>query len=136
MNTVDVANFFDNVSCGKGLLVQFQKSIAPLNEAIIRDQKILDEARAWLNLKAVTNPGPYNEYGTNGILISMTRIGQRFYVYEKIIQDKDKPIKGNALVKDEVICKTYENSSSAMIHIIKSIKKYCPKRAHEFIKFS
>ena len=136
MNTVDVANFFDDVSYGKGLLVQFQKSITPLSAEIIKDQKILDEARAWLNLKAVTNPGPYNEYGTNGVLISMTRIGQRFYVYEKIIQDKDKPIKGNALVKDEVICKTYESSSSAMTHIIKSIKKYCPKRAHEFIKFS
>lgn len=62
---------------------------------MVKDQKILDEAKAWLNLKVVTNPGPYNEYGTNGILISMTRIGQRFYVYEKIIQDKDKPTKGN-----------------------------------------
>ena len=136
MNTVDVANFFDDVNCGKGISVQFKKSIAPLSESIVKDQKILDEAKAWLNLKAVTNPGPYNEYGTNGILISMTRIGQRFYVYEKIIQDKDKPIKGNALVKDEAISKIYDNSSSAMTHIIKSIKKYCPKRAHEFVIFS
>lgn len=136
MNTVDVANFFDDVNCGKGISVQFKKSIAPLSESIVKDQKILDEAKAWLNLKAVTNPGPYNEYGTNGILISMTRIGQRFYVYEKIIQDKDKPIKGNALVKDEAISKIYDSSSSAMTHIIKSIKKYCPKRAYEFIIFS
>lgn len=113
-----------------------KKSIAPLSESIVKDQKILDEAKAWLNLKAVTTPGPYNEYGTNGILISMTRIGQRFYVYEKIIQDKDKPIKGNALVKDEAISKIYDSSSSAMTHIIKSIKKYCPKRAHEFVIFS
>lgn len=103
---------------------------------MVKDQKILDEAKAWLNLKAITNPGPYNEYGTNGILISMTRIGQRFYVYEKIIQDKDKPIKGNALVKDEAISKIYDSNSSAMTHIIKFIKKYCPKRAHEFIIFS
>lgn len=136
MNTVDVANFFEGVNCGKGISVQFKKSIAPLSESIVNDQKILDEAKAWLNLKAVTNPGPYNEYGTNGILISMTRIGQRFYVYEKIIQDKDKPIKGNALVKDEAISKIYDSSSSAMTHIIKSIKKYCPKRAHEFVIFS
>ena len=136
MNTVDVANFFDDVNCEKGISVQFKKSIAPLSESIVKDQKILDEAKAWLNLKAVTNPGPYNEYGTNGILISMTRIDQRFYVYEKIIQDKDKPIKGNALVKDEAISKIYDSSSSAMTHIIKSIKKYCPKRAHEFIIFS
>ncbi len=136
MNTVDVANFFDAVSCCKGISVQFKKSIVPLSESIVKDQKILDEAKAWLNLKAVTNPGPYNEYGTNGILISMTRIGQRFYVYEKIIQDKDKPIKGNALVKDEAISKIYDSSSSAMTHIIKSIKKYCPKRAHEFVIFS
>ena len=56
--------------------------------------------------------------------------------YEKIIQDKDKPIKGNALVKDEAISKIYDSSSSAMTHIIKSIKKYCPKRAHEFVIFS
>lgn len=136
MNTVDVANFFDDINCGKGISVQFKKSIIPLSESMVKDQKILDEAKAWLNLKAITNPGPYNEYGTNGILISMTRIGQRFYVYEKIIQDKDKPIKGNALVKDEVISKIYDNNSSAMTHIIKSIKKYCPKRAHEFIIFS
>lgn len=136
MNTVDVANFFDDANCGKGISVQFKKSIAPLSESIVKDQKILDEAKAWLNLKAVTNPGPYNEYGTNGILISMTRIGQRFYVYEKIIQDKDKPIKGNALVKDKAISKIYDSSSSAMTHIIKSIKKYCPKRAHEFVIFS
>ena len=135
MNTVDVANFFDDVNCGKGS-VQFKKSITPLSESMVKDQKILDEAKAWLNLKAITNPGPYNEYGTNGILISMTRIGQRFYVYEKIIQDKDKPIKGNALVKDEAISKIYDSNSSAMTHIIKSIKKYCPKRAHEFIIFS
>lgn len=80
MNTVDVANFFDDVNCGKGISVQFKKSIAPLSESIVKDQKILDEAKAWLNLKAVTNPGPYNEYGTNGILISMTMIGQRFYL--------------------------------------------------------
>lgn len=133
MNTVDVANFFDDVNCGKGISVQFKKSITPLSESMVKDQKILDEAKAWLNL---TNPGPYNEYGTNGILISMTRIGQRFYVYEKIIQDKDKPIKGNALVKDEAISKIYDSNSSAMTHIIKSIKKYCPKRAHEFIIFS
>lgn len=126
--------FFDDVNCGKGISVQFKKSIAPLSESIVKDQKILDEAKAWFNLKAITNPGPYN--GTNGILISMTRIGQRFYVYEKIIQDKDKPIKGNALVKDEAISKIYDSSSSAMTHIIKSIKKYCPKRAHEFIIFS
>ena len=136
MNTVDVTNFFDDVNCGKGISVQFKKSIAPLSESIVKDQKILDEAKAWLNLKAVTNPGPYNEYGTNGILISMTRIDQRFYVYEKIIQDKEKPIKGNALVKDEVISKIYYSSSSAMTYIIKSIKKHCPKRAHEFIIFS
>ena len=136
MNTVDVANFFDDVNCGKGISVQFKKSINPLSESMVKDQKILDEAKAWLNLKAITNPGPYNEYGTNGILISMTRIGQRFYVYEKIIQDKDKPIKGNALVKDEAISKIYDSNSSAMTHIIKSIKKYCPKRAHEFIIFS
>ena len=136
MNTVDVANFFDDVNCGKGISVQFKKSITPLSESMVKDQKILDEAKAWLNLKAITNPGPYNEYGTNGILISMTRIGQRFYVYEKIIQDKDKPIKGNALVKDEAIRKIYDSNSSAMTHIIKSIKKYCPKRAHEFIIFS
>lgn len=127
MNTVDVANFFDDVNCGKGISVQFKKSIAPLSESIVKDQKILDEAKAWLNLKAVTNPGPYNEYGTNGILISMTRIGQRFYVYEKIIQDKDKPIKGNALVKDEAISKIYDSSSSAMTHIIKSIKNIAQK---------
>lgn len=136
MNTVDVANFFDDVNCGKDISVQFKKSIIPLSESMVKDQKILDEAKAWLNLKAITNPGPYNEYGTNGILISMTRIGQRFYVYEKIIQDKDKPIKGNALVKDEAISKIYDSNSSAMTHIIKSIKKYCPKRAHEFIIFS
>lgn len=136
MNTVDVANFFDDVNCGKGISVQFKKSITPLSKSMVKDQKILDEAKAWLNLKAITNPGPYNEYGTNGILISMTRIGQRFYVYEKIIQDKDKPIKGNALVKDESISKIYDSNSSAMTHIIKSIKKYCPKRAHEFITFS
>lgn len=136
MNTVDVANFFDDVNCGKGISVQFKKSITPLSESMVKDQKILDEAKAWLNLKAITNPGSYNEYGTNGILISMTRIGQRFYVYEKIIQDKDKPIKGNALVKDEAISKIYDSNSSAMTHIIKSIKKYCPKRAHEFIIFS
>lgn len=136
MNTVDVANFFDDVNCGKGISVQFKKSITPLSKSMVKDQKILDEAKAWLNLKAITNPGPYNEYGTNGILISMTRIGQRFYVYEKIIQDKDKPIKGNALVKDEAISKIYDSNSSAMTHIIKSIKKYCPKRAHEFIIFS
>lgn len=136
MNIVDVANFFDDVNCGKGISVQFKKSITPLSESMVKDQKILDEAKAWLNLKAITNPGPYNEYGTNGILISMTRIGQRFYVYEKIIQDKDKPIKGNALVKDEAISKIYDSNSSAMTHIIKSIKKYCPKRAHEFIIFS
>lgn len=136
MNTVDVANFFDDVNCGKGISVQFKKSITPLSESMVKDQKILDEAKSWLNLKAITNPGPYNEYGTNGILISMTRIGQRFYVYEKIIQDKDKPIKGNALVKDEAISKIYDSNSSAMTHIIKSIKKYCPKRAHEFIIFS
>ena len=136
MNTVDVANFFDDVNCGKGISVQFKKSINPLSESMVKDQKILDEAKAWLNLRAITNPGPYNEYGTNGILISMTRIGQRFYVYEKIIQDKDKPIKGNALVKDEAISKIYDSNSSAMTHIIKSIKKYCPKRAHEFIIFS
>lgn len=134
MNTVDVANFFDDVNCGKGISVQFKKSITPLSESMVKDQKILDEAKAWLNLKAITNPGPYN--GTNGILISMTRIGQRFYVYEKIIQDKDKPIKGNALVKDEAISKIYDSNSSAMTHIIKSIKRYCPKRAHEFIIFS
>lgn len=127
MNTVDVANFFDDVNCGKGISVQFKKSITPLSKSMVKDQKILDEAKAWLNLKAITNPGPYNEYGTNGILISMTRIGQRFYVYEKIIQDKDKPIKGNALVKDEAISKIYDSNSSAMTHIIKSIKKYCPK---------
>jgi len=120
MNTVDVANFFDDVNCGKGISVQFKKSITPLSESMVKDQKILDEAKAWLNLKAITNPGPYNEYGTNGILISMTRIGQRFYVYEKIIQDKDKPIKGNALVKDEAISKIYDSNSSAMTHIIKS----------------
>lgn len=136
MNTVDVANFFDDVNCGKGISVQFKKSITPLSKSMVKDQKILDEAKAWLKLKAITNPGPYNEYGTNGILISMTRIGQRFYVYEKIIQDKDKPIKGNALVKDEAISKIYDSNSSAMTHIIKSIKKYCPKRAHEFIIFS
>lgn len=136
MNTVDVANFFDDVNCGKGISVQFKKSITPLSKSMVKDQKILDEAKAWLNLKAITNPGPYNEYGTNGILISMTRIGQRFYVYEKIIQDKDKPIKGNALVKDEAISKIYDSNSSAMTHIIKSIKKYCPKKAHEFIIFS
>lgn len=136
MNTVDVANFFDDVNCGKGISVQFKKSITPLSKSMVKDQKILDEAKAWLNLKAITNPGPYNEYGTNGILISMTRIGQRFYVYEKIIQDKDKPIKENALVKDEAISKIYDSNSSAMTHIIKSIKKYCPKRAHEFIIFS
>lgn len=136
MNTVDVANFFDDINCGKGISVQFEKSFTPLNKSMVKDQKILDEAKAWLNLKAITNPGPYNEYGTNGILISMTRIGQRFYVYEKIIQDKDKPIKGNALVKDEAISKIYDSNSSAMTHIIKSIKKYCPKRAHEFIIFS
>lgn len=135
MNTVDVANFFDDVNCGKGISVQFKKSITPLSKSMVKDQKILDEAKAWLNLKAITNPGPYNEYGTNGILISMTRISQRFYVYEKIIQDKDKPIKGNALVKDEAISKIYDSNSSAMTHIIKSIKKYCPKRAHEFIIF-
>ena len=135
MNTVDVANFFDDVNCGKGISVQFKKSITPLSKSMVKDQKILDEAKAWLNLKAITNPGPYNEYGTNGILISMTRMGQRFYVYEKIIQDKDKPIKGNALVKDEAISKIYDSNSSAMTHIIKSIKKYCPKRAHEFIIF-
>lgn len=127
MNTVDVANFFDDVNCGKGISVQFKKSITPLSESMVKDQKILDEAKAWLNLKAITNPGPYNEYGTNGILISMTRIGQRFYVYEKIIQDKDKPIKGNALVKDEAISKIYDSNSSAMTHIIKSIKNIVQK---------
>lgn len=73
---------------------------------------------------------------TYAICQNRTRIDQRFYVYEKIIQDKEKPIKGNALVKDEVISKIYDSSSSAMTHIIKSIKKYCPKRAHEFIIFS
>jgi hypothetical protein len=133
MNTVDVANFFDNVSYGKGLLVQFKKSITPLSELNLKDQKILDEAGAWLNLRAVTS---YVGGHEKGVLISMSRIGQRFYVYEKIIQDKDRPEKGNTLVKDEVVCKTYESSSSAMAPIIKSIKKYCPDRAHEFIKFA
>nr|DAE74944.1 MAG TPA: hypothetical protein [Caudoviricetes sp.] len=132
MNTVDVANFFDNVSYGKGLLVQFQKSITPLSELNLKDQKILDEARAWLNLRAISAYPGRDE----GVLISMTKIGQRFYVYEKIIQDKDRPEKGNTLVKDEIVCKTYENSGSAMAPIIKSIKKYCPSRAHEFITFA
>lgn len=55
MNTVDVANFFDDVNCGKGISVQFKKSIIPLSESMVKDQKILDEAKAWLNLKAITN---------------------------------------------------------------------------------
>ena len=39
MNTVDVANFFDDVNCGKGISVQFKKSIAPLSESIVKRPK-------------------------------------------------------------------------------------------------
>ena len=138
MNVVEVANFFDEVDNGSGLSVQFRKSISPLNELNLKDQKVLEEARAWLNLSAVrSTSGPYG--GRNdekGVLISMTKIGQEFYVYEKIVQDKDKPAQGHTLIKDEVVCKIYPNSASAMTPIIQSIKKYCPERAHEFIKFS
>ena len=138
MNAVEVMNFFDKVSNGTGLSVQFQESISPLNELNLKDQKVLEEARAWLNLRAVRNTsGPYGERDDKkGVLISMTRTEETFHVYEKIVNEKDKPIKGDALIKDEVICKTYTNSASAMTAVIKSIKKYCPERAHEFIKFS
>lgn len=104
----------------------------------LKDQKVLEEARAWLNLRAVRNTsGPYGERDDKkGVLISMTRTEETFHVYEKIVNEKDKPIKGDALIKDEVICKTYTNSASAMTAVIKSIKKYYPERAHEFIKFS
>ena len=53
MNTVDVAIFFDDVNCGKGISVQFKKSIAPLSESIVKDQKILDEAKATLKEKGI-----------------------------------------------------------------------------------
>lgn len=134
MNTIDVANFFDNVSYGKEISVQFKKSITPLSELNLKDQKILDEARAWLNLYAVR--ASYGSEYRKGALISMTRIDQNYYVYEKIVNDEDKQVNGNSLVKDEVICKTYDNSASAMSAIIKSLKKYGLDWIHEFIKFS
>lgn len=104
----------------------------------LKDQEIIDNARGWLNLRAVRKTsGPYGERDDKqGVLISMTKLEQTFYVYEKIVNDKDKQVKGNTLIKNEVTCKTYLNSATALKHIIQSIKKYCPERAYEFIKFS
>ena len=137
MNTVDVANFFDNVSCGKEISIQFKKSITPLSELNLKDQKILDEAQAWLNLYAVR--AAYGSEYRKGVLISMTKISETYYVYEKTVNNEDKSAKGNTLVKDEIICnicRTYSNSASAMSAIIKSLKKYGPDWIHEFVKFS
>lgn len=134
MNTVDVANFFDDVNCGKGISVQFEKSITPLSGLNLKDQKILDEARGWLNLHAVRAACGSEE--RKGVLISMTKIAETYYVYEKNVNDEDKPTKGNTLVKDYVICKTYGNSASAMSAIIKSLKKYGSDWVQKFVKFS
>jgi hypothetical protein len=137
MNTVDVANFFDNVSCGREISIQFKKSITPLSELNLKDQKILDEAQAWLNLYAVR--AAYGSEYRKGVLISMTKISETYYVYEKTVNDEGKSAKGNTLVKDEIICnicRTYSNSASAMSAIIKSLKKYGPDWIHEFVKFS
>lgn len=138
MNAVEVMNFFDKVSNGTGLSVQFQESISPLNELNLKDKEIIDNARGWLNLRVIRKTsGPYGERDDKkGVLISMTKLEKTFYVYEKIVNDKDKQVKGNTLTKDEVSCKTYLNSAIALKSIIQSIKKYCPERAHEFIKFS
>ena len=136
MNDVEIKNFFDEIASGSGLSVKFKKSLTPIEKLNLNEQEVIEKADVWLNVKAVRNlSGPYGvATDEKGVLISMTKIAETYYVYEKIVNDEDKSTKENTLVKDEVICKTYDNSTSAIGAIIKSIKKYCPERANEFIE--
>lgn len=138
MNDVEIKNFFDEVADGSALSVKFKKSLTPIEKLNLNEQEVIGKADVWLNVKAVRNlRSPYGvTTDEKGVLISMTKTVETYYVYEKIVNDEDKSAKENTLVKDEVICKTYDNSTSAISAIIKSIKKYCPERAHEFIEFS
>ena len=136
MNDVEIKKFFDEVASGSGVSVKFKKSLTPIEKLNLNEQEVLGKADVWLNVKAVRNlRSPYGvTTDEKGVLISMTKIAETYYVYEKIVNDEDKSAKGNALLREEVICKTYGNSTSAIGAIIKSIKKYCPERAHEFIE--
>lgn len=138
MNDVEIKNFFDKVAGGSALSVKFKKSLTPIEKLNLNEQEVIGKADVWLNVKAVRNlRSPYGvTTDEKGVLISMTKIAETYYVYEKIVNDEYKSAKENTLVKDEVICKTYDNSTSVISAIIKSIKKYCPERAHEFIEFS
>lgn len=136
MNNVDIENFFNKANSGDGLSVKFKRNLIPIKSLNINDQKTLENAKVWLNVRAIRESGPYNEYPKKGVLISLTKISETYYVYEKIVNEEDKPVKGNSLVKDEVTCRTYISSFNTINDIIKSIKKYCPEKAHEFIELS
>ena len=130
MNINEVADFFDDVDNGKTPFVRFTKSINPLQEIVVND-KTLSEAKAWLNLSAVTSYMGGNE---KGVLISMTRIDNCYLVFEKIV-DSTKQSGNNTLIKNEVLCKTYENNADAVRAIIKSITNYGRERASQLITF-
>lgn len=133
MNALEIDNFFNGVNRMTNLQIKFDK---PSFHSYFKPydfqsneiaKRVLKEARVWLNLYAASGSSP----GERGVKISMTKIGDRYHVFEFHFPSEHKSNNNddNKIFSDVAVYNSYASKMAAVEAIYKSVSQY----KHEII---
>lgn len=126
MNALEIDNFFNGVNRMTNLQIKFDK---PSFQSYFKPyefqsnevaKRVLKEAKVWLNLYSASGSSP----SERGVKISMTKIGDRYHVFEFHFNSPNKSehnTDDNKIFSDVAIYNSYDSKMATVEAIYKSV---------------